>query len=288
MSKSKNHHYIPQWLMKFWADSNEKVRVVDRRKSPEVRAYTPNVRNVNSQNYLYSIKDDNGEYDDSLERNLYSPLDNEAHKLTLEIIDILKSGKIPDLEVNARSQFWQFHFYNAVKRYPNSFDKYMEDADIETLVEEEVKLSIQNGENPIEVSAPNNIQKIKSRIQALGVRYARADQNTEVLEHFSKMGIIFGIAPEGTSFVLPDKAFNLQNANDSNNHEKSIWIPIHPSYAVSMSGFDGKCSLKHLSKSQVRKINEEWYSYSNTIISTSEELLKSLVKRHEGKKITFT
>lgn len=271
--------------MKLWADKNDRVMVVDRRKSPEVKSYISHVRNVNSQNYLYSLRGHEGENDDRLEKGLYGPLDATARDLTLEIIDILQSRKIPELDDGARREFWRFHIYNAFKRHPNAFDAYINELDIDAIAEKHIELSIEQGEDPEYVRRYVDMIDVRELIRVEGIQYARSEQNDEVLDLFGTMGIVFGIAPKGTSFILPDIAFKIRRASDPDKSEEEMWVPIHPKFAVRQYGFDGKCSRVQLSKTHVRSFNERWYSEANTVISVSDRQLISLVKRHEGARI---
>lgn len=287
MSESKNHHFIPQWRMKLWADSKGYVIVADRRSPPDVRGYKPHVRNINSQNYLYSLRGPNGENDDRLEKEIYGPLDYSAEILTSKIIDIFDAGASPNLTFESRKEFWNFYFYNAMKRHPNAFDPYLEDLDIETIREQQIQKAIDSGIDPEKSRRDAGLIDVEHIIRTDSVQYARAEQNDDVLSYFSNKGMTFGVAPKGTSFILPDMAFKIQRIGGPEGHYQEIWIPIHPSYAVRLYEENGQCKSLLLEKHQVRKLNEMWYSQAKTIISTSERQLQSLVKRHEGKKLLF-
>jgi len=284
MSASKTHHYIPQWQLKFWSDKNDRVNVVNRRNKNEIKSYVSHVRNVFSKNYLYSIRDGSGGNNDALEKEIYGPLDYKAEKLTKEIISILDRNAIPDMNEGAKSQFWQFYFYNAHKRHPDSIKPYIEKLDFEKLHQESIQNAIDAGENEEHIRREMEDYDLKGFMEQEGIQYARAEQNSKVLLELGKMGIIFAIAPDDTAFILPDRSFEIGNAQQQ---DKELWIPIHPKFAVRFYLFDRKCSKRHLTKTDVRKMNEHWYGLANTVVSTSKKQLQSLVRNHDRKKITF-
>ena len=270
--------------MKNWANSNDQVNVVDRRNRPSIRAFSTNVNNINAENYLYSVRGENGENDASLEKQIYAPLDSEAKSLTEEILFVLSNGELPRLNKFARELLWQFYMYNAFKRHPKSLLPYVDQMDLDELREEFIANEIADGQDPTETRKLVERIDLREILKTTGIQYARGEQNDEVLELFGRMGIVFAMATEGTSFVLPDRSFEIMNGNV---RVHPIWIPISPKYAIRQYLNDGVSRRLLMGKADVRRLNERWYGYSDSVIGVSKIQLASLAKNHDRQKLDF-
>lgn len=286
MSESKNHHYVPQWLMKSWADENDRVICVNRQNALSIKNFVTHVRNVNSQNRLYTLETGDGNRHDKLETDLYGPLDVTAKELTDQICQILDSRQIPEMDFESRKLLWQFFYYNAFKRLPGSFDKYLKQLDYEDIREKTIQSAIDDGEDEENIRRITQSFDVKALVEKHGIQYARAEQNDETLDIFANFGIVFAIAIEGTSFILPDRSTVVQDA-DLEAPQQDHWIPIHPKYAFRGVTPSTEITLVQMNKMAVRRLNENWYSNAKTIISTSKRQAISLVKRHDRQKIYF-
>jgi len=230
MSESKNHHYVPQWLMKSWADENDRVIVVDRRNSPTIRNFVTHVRNINSKNRLYTLETEDGKRHDKLETEIYVPLDTAAHTLTKDLCRVLDSRQVPDMDFGARKLLWQFFYYNAFKRLPNSLDKYLEKIDFEELREKTIQDAIAEGKNEEDARRVNQLIDVEALMKREGIQHARAEQSEETLDTLANFGIIFAIAAEGTNFILPDRS-HIISTDVLEARPREHWIPINPKYA---------------------------------------------------------
>lgn len=286
MSESKNHHYVPQWLMKSWADENDRVICVNRQNPPTIKNFVTHVRNVNSQNRLYTLEAEDGKKHDKLETGIYGPLDVAAKNLTDQLCQILDSRQIPEMDFESRKLLWQFFYYNAFKRLPGSFDEYLKKLDYEEIREKTIQSALEDGEDEEDIRRITKSFDVKALVEQRGIQYVRAEQNDDVLNIFANFGIIFAIAVEGASFILPDRSIVIQRAN-LQEPPKEHWIPIHPKYAFRGITPSTEITLVQMNKRAVRRLNENWYTNANMVISTSKRQAMSLVKRHDRQRIEF-
>ena len=285
MNTPKRHHFVPQWLMKHWSHDGKSVRGIDRRDRYQLRPFRSNVTNINVQRDLYTYERSDGSKDARLESDFYAALDDRAARLTAELITILECGDLPVLPKRIRILLWQFYIYNAKKRLPDILDPYLERLDHEKLRDSTIQDATAKGYDPDEVKREVAALEFDKNLSTLIIQKVRASQSEEVLETFGKTGVRFLIAPEGASFILPDDAINLITAEAE--EKKPLYVPISPKYAISPNGQTGECVRTDADKQSVRSINEQWYRRSRTVISTSEQLLKSLAKKLDGRSISF-
>lgn len=286
MSIPKKHHYVPQWLIKKWAQPNGKVLGIDRRDPDALRPFRQLPVNINAQNHLYSVEGSDGIKDPILETDLYAPLDEQAEKLTSLIIECLDEKVLPQLDFNARRLLWQFYIYNAVKRHPRPIREIyhtLNDEERAHVKELAAAHLIERGHDPAKVVKDLDEYDFDNNSLALAIQIARSDQDEKTLDQLAKLDVLFVIAPPGKGFILPDLPFELIRPGAP---EKLKIIPIHPKYAVVPCAPDAS-KVKLLAGAQVRRLNEGWYRNGVTVLSVSEQLLISLANYIDGQDISF-
>jgi len=220
-----------------------------------------------------------------LETEFYSKLDNAACELTREIISILEDKKVPNLKLGARRLLWQFYAYNAYKRHPNTWRSYFDNLDTKSFKKKLTTALVDGGRDPEKAKLYTENLIIDEVMINNSTQIARADQTDSILKNLQKLGVIIGVALEGSSFVLPSLAVRIGEVDENN--QKEIWIPIHPKYAIMPNRENGKTNILFLNNRRVRHLNEHWYSISKTVVSTSKKLLISLARNVDRQKISF-
>lgn len=272
MSAPKNHHYIPQWLMRQWSADGVRVQHIDRSDVTKPTLLTRKTTKVNARRHLYSYENSEGRKDARLETDLYGPLDRNAAELTRELVRILDNGNLPGMEGEHRQLLWQFYLYNAQKRHPDTWVGAVERLDFDKIRKDTIQDLIDNGTDPEDARKEVDGVEIDEKVETLSIQKARASQTAEVLDVFERIGVRFLVAPEQTSFILPD--IISPRIEDG----ELLIIPIHPRYAIQPFGMNGVCERKKIGKAEVREINKKWYAQSKIVISDSGEQLKRLCK----------
>lgn len=286
MSDPRKHHYIPQWQMRLWCHEKDQVNAIILRDTPRIKAITTNVKNLNVKRDLYSLKPKGDDVVDvRLETELYSPLDDDACIFTREIISILDSGKIPNLNDSQRSFLWGFYVYDAYKRHPGLVQRHLDNWDKTEFKKNAIQSLIDEGKKPFEAVKMFEGVEYNKTVNDTIVQNVRITNPGGPMAQFLKAEIVLYIAPEGSSFVLPDRTYEV--GEERRSPLQGIYIPIHPRYAIMPARQNENIGIFHLDKSGVRRLNEHWYSISNTVISTSQRLLISLAKNVGRKKVTF-
>lgn len=282
MSDPKKHHFVPQWLMRNWAQDDGTVIGLDRRNSPKVRLFRADPKHVNVQRHLYSTNKIDGTKDARLETEWYCPLDGSASELTNRMIKILNSGNIPDLSRNQTGFFWQFYFYNAYKRHPNTAKKYLSIWDQETTIDLTAEHLIRQGRDAKSVRAELEKVEFDEEFFKEAIQFARSEQSAELVDFLGTRDLMILAAPESKSFVLPDIAFHISKVGSG--LSTTISVPIHPRYAVTMAGSLGGTQLKSITDAELRQLNLRWYQNATTAIATKDRLLISLASEIDGSK----
>lgn len=285
MNTPKKHHYVPQWLIRKWASDKGKVFGISRRDLGNLRLFRSKPLAVNMQNNLYSYEQSDGTKDARLETQFYAPLDGAASKLTNEIVSTLEDGKQPVLDEKARRLLWQFYMYNSRKRHPDAWDKYLSKVDYSSVKERTIQALVEKGVESERARKEVESVDVDAKVRSLSIQKARAIQSEDVLDIFQNIGVRYCVAPEGTSFILPDVPFKEITTNPDD--ARPIWFPIDPKYAISPYGLEGGHDIQALDKAQIRAINETWYRQSTTIIATTEAHLKSLAKFVDGQAVSL-
>ncbi|MFC7292975.1 DUF4238 domain-containing protein [Hirschia litorea] len=276
----RKHHFIPKRMQEGWSDKNSLIFGVDRRVPAKPRAFIDKPCNVNSENHLYSVYEEKGQRNSFLETALYKPLDDSAANLTSQILEALKRGMVPQLDKSARRLLWQFYIYNSVKRRPDAKD-FMFDPIFEAEVNQRIfKNAKAEGLELTTQELEYSIEEKTNLLQSF-----RGEQSEQSLAIMEQNHVRFWSIEGKGSFVLPDRPISLLDRVVRYN--RKMVIPISPHFAIQPIIGIEKCDHRTFLPAQVRLLNEVWYSNSTTVISTSQQLLKSLAKKIDDQSIRF-
>jgi Protein of unknown function (DUF4238) len=285
MSDPRNHHFIAKWHQRYWSHGKDQVNAIILRGTPRIKAITTNIINLNVKRDLYSLKSKGDDVDVRLETELYSKLDSDACELTNEIISTLKGGDTPKLDVKSRRLLWLFYVYHSLKRHPIPVKNYLDKSDRSKDKEYAIKSLIEEGRNSSDVlKAFEGIETNKDVNDEIIWR-VRASSPGKNVSPILNADVTFVLAAEGSSFVLPDRTYEV--GEERHSPLQGIWIPIHPKYAIKLVWPNEQAMVLLLDKRGVRRLNEHWYIMSKTVISTSKKLLVSLARNVDRQKISF-
>lgn len=272
MSIPKNHHYVPQWLSKRWISIPEKSEVYGLTKDRNGRvkhSWKATPKAVCWEKHEYTINDNNGEKDATLESEFYSKMDDRLNDATEEIIVLIEQGIIPKISEETRKGLAHSLVIDLGRRNPDQKEVTLEAAqrsDFKAAILHRIpdRFSDEDAEKMYdELTADVSHMKLttnKSRRSLLekGVGSLTAKPFRYVLAPKGKTFIL------GNPLVLPKDVFV---------------VPIDPKVAIVFRSDDGP-RIGTLTNESIRKVNESTYRDSSRVIATCPKLLKSLAKQN--------
>jgi Protein of unknown function (DUF4238) len=275
MGKSKNHHYVSQFIQRNLAGGNIQLFYYDKREPTlGIRKNWP--RRIFAIPHLNSIERKDGTRDAALE-GAYGLLETKAKPVVTRLIEAADKQVLPDLATSERKIWFNF-FYHQLKRAPDSFERLGLVAEMPStlpdfIAEYERSVRPLTDEQRAEMFSKDGLRLILQQASVI----ARGAGSPEVIDALSMRGIaVARIGSSEESFVLGDHPM-ARMGGDGGIATSEIWFPITHNVAVSPYGAAGTETLVVLADSQVRRINEIIWTQSNEIASRSEELLLTFV-----------
>lgn len=275
----KNHHFIPKFLLREFADKDGRVYYVHR-KSKLDYPVKKLVDDIFSGHRLNSLTSNDGTFDNSTEHEL-AEIDSLASEVLRYMKSTLELGKTPSLSFEQR-HIWDVFICILHKRSPILKRKIATKQFIDEQLEDSIDW-LEKARGPI----PSNIrEKIASedwRKNAL--KYASVKSTTklgeDVIAALAAKGLCFAKIVKSTkSFIIGDIPFLRMGDGISSELSKpttELWLPITPTIAVSPFGRRGNDVTVELTDIAIRKINACIWQQSEGAASTSSQLLVSLM-----------
>lgn len=273
----KRHHYVPQMLLRRFCDVNGNLYFFDKRICEKgVLKSTP--PNLFYQKHLYSLVDENGSKDASLEREM-SVLEGRADRVIEKIITAARSWTKPHLS-NDEKNIWDKFLYLQWKRVPDSHRKY------ESLInfEESLRAAAAEFERAVRPLTDDERMKIsdpevQARIKQNARVKATASAGDDVVETLAQKSLLIAM-PENKkkSFVIGSFSFVQLEYAGSNAGERIVqaWLPVASDVAVTMVPKQNAETLAKLDDRNVRRLNEAIFAQSMMVAGRSLPLIRSL------------
>ena len=285
MSPPKRHHYVPQMLLKRFADTEGRIAFYDKsRPKAGVQITTP--KNLLVQQHLYSKKNRDGSIDGSLEA-YYSSLESEAHVLFDKIIVAVLDRSIPSISA-VEKNIWDRFLYEQWRRVPDLHDEIMPLSDFAQTVREGFEEFEEKFQRPVTAeererfggTAALKTFRNNARVAALTRR------SSNVTEAIANKALFFGRTAPQRSFIIGSfpvmKLVPFETTNNLDNPAVEIWLPIHPNVMVVSAGLKGESTghLAALHMDRIRGFNESVAKKSTIFAGRSPELIASLARKY--------
>ncbi|MCF6198446.1 MAG: DUF4238 domain-containing protein [Hyphomicrobiaceae bacterium] len=280
MNEKRNHHYMPQFLLRRFADGHGRIHVFNK-QYPDKGLYSTNPRNAFAKRDLYSSLNKDGTLDAGLEE-FYGELEDKTAPLVEKIVSAALLGKQPNL--NRRERYVWYNFtYHQHKRQPDRLDQVIEGEDFEARVARLIKVlerargrALSKKESEA-INSPETLQRMKQNCYV----NVRGKGCEEIIRMLAQRGIAIAVIPNDKwSFIIGDYPHARMGAT-SDLHEATteLWMPIDTKVAVSPGGAtktETLISFTHCE--QVRRINKVIYQQSNMVAGCARELVTSLAR----------
>ena len=284
MKPPKRHHYVPQMLLKRFADAEGRIAFYDKsRPKAGVQMTTP--KNLLVQQHLYSKRNRDGSIDGSLEA-YYSTLESEAHVLFDKIIVAVLERSIPIISA-VEKNIWDRFLYEQWRRVPDLHDEIMPLSNFA----EQIREGFEEFEAEFNRPVTAEERELFGGTAALktfrnNVRVTALNQRSSIVtEAIANKALFFGrTAPQRSFIIGSSPVMKLVPSNTTNNLDNpavEIWLPIHPNVMVVSAGLKGAGTghLAALHMDRIRGFNESVAKKSTIFAGRSRELIASLAQK---------
>jgi hypothetical protein len=278
MSVPKRHHYVPQMILKGFADPNGWLHWCRHNERPStVRRARP--AELFHHNHLYSTVSGSGIKDPAMEHTL-SVLESEAVRVVQSILKQTRQGEVAVLSPEQK-RVWYLFFLTQWRRAPETQSANTSDAEALRMVDrilDELRAAVPERRDEIEALAT-------SEAKARTVRNVRvqtlAQLSAEVMGVLERRGIaVLRISKSNKSFLIgsrPVVKLTVRDRTDLNDPSVEMWLPIASDIAVGVGRGDGDVSLHYtIDERPVRQLNMAVAKQSRTIAAGSAALVRSI------------
>ena len=274
MNKPKRHHFIPQMMLRHFADHDGQLWFW-RRDFAEADVRKAKTQNLFVEKDLYTFIAADGTKDVALE-TFFSNLEAAGANFINQLAIIVRGGKCPTLDEGAW-QFWGQFFYYHLKRAPGAIAFFAEQMNFDQRIDETYQaiknIRAEDNHNADEERLRENIR------QNVIVMAQRAPPSEEVLETFKTLGLaIYKVAHPAKSFIVGDvpgamAKFRMPNREWSH---PTLFLPLTWDIAVGQLTGGRKVEIIDVDGDQVRRMNIATAERSQVIAGRSNVLISSL------------
>jgi hypothetical protein len=282
MSTPKRHHFVPQVLLRSFANADGTLFAFDKDLPHEgIRRRSPSM--VLREWYLYTSVKADGTRDHSQEQR-YSRLETLVRPVLDKIIVAARNRRVPKLQI-VEKRTWDIFLYEQWRRVPEIHQNLYSEADWQRQIEAAVQDATASLGRPLSADERAQIASFRDTprfrhsvlVGALGRRSQR------VVGVLHNRGLVVGVAPTGRSFVIgskPTVRFSSPTSTRLDDPDVEFWLPIAHDVIVSPGPADPSSErLFVLDTAMVRKVNRVSWRQSTKVVAKSERLLASLLSQ---------
>jgi Protein of unknown function (DUF4238) len=283
MSRYKNNHYVPKWLLKNFRDENERLFYYDKR-DPSTSVKHRNLDRIFSSADLYVSKNQNGERDVSLEKDHFQDLETQFQPVIEKIISAARLRKLPQLN-NDEKKVWDSFLSNMWSRSPDFYNsvftsEVLDKMYFENIIELEAMVCTLSETKKQDLLSA----EVKGRVQKTAYVDSLRDGLDLPKQALSKRGIVIAVAKDvRSSFIVgsfPVVKLTFPKQTSLLDLSVEVWISISHDVAVSIFGHNGQEKVVEIDAQQVKSLNDNIYSQSQEIAGKSDLLVESYAKRY--------
>ena len=262
MTTPKRHHYIPELILKRFADAKGLLQCC-RRNGTKPEFFESSPKNAFVEKRLYSKIDSSGNHDASVEKDL-SSIESDASTVISKIVSCALDRNRPRLSRDERSKLALFRCHHQ-RRVPMN-RQLIEVSKTRWL--EEIPHAYENyvgrpvtDEERARIISPEYWEQFR---QSAFTKFVGAEPPDHLLNFLTDCPIQFGvIAHPKKSFVIGDWI------------EIDEWFPVHRSVAFKYG--DGPGALIEFAETtEIRRINEHTVRNCQSFAGPSKKLVRSL------------
>lgn len=274
MTQPKRHHFVPQFLLRNFADADDKLWVLRKETG---KLFQGRSDAIFAENHLYSTIDDSGAYDAALEKE-YSKLESAAAPIVTDIVSKVRDGVLPTLNQDQRS-IWSQFYYQQIKRVPEFHAKLDLTKDVEGTLEGAIaKYEALTGKTVTEAEiAELKTKESLAKVQRNALARALADAGPRVMTLLMQIGLQFGraeapivIGSQPIARVTEGKSLHLLDPS------VEAWLPLAADIAVRPLASTKTDALVTLPADRVANLNQRVFDQSSAAASATQTPLVAL------------
>lgn len=280
MSTPKRHHYVPQVILRNFANADGTLFAFDKDLRHEgIRKRHPTM--VLREWHLYTSVSAEGKRDHSQEQR-YNELETLVRPVLDKIIVAARSRRAPQLH-QTEKRTWDLFLYEQWRRVPETHQNLYSEADWQHRIGEAVENAATSLGRSLSADEHAHIDTFRDTprfrhgvlVGALGRRSQR------IVGVLHNRGLVVGVAPARRSFAIGSKPivrFRSATSTRLDDPHVEFWLPIAHDVIVSPGAADPTSErLFALDTAMVRKVNRLTWQQSNKVVAQSEKLLVSLL-----------
>lgn len=285
-NRPKNHHYIPQMLLRNFCDDKGVLWVGDKERRKCYRTTPKNVfveRNLYSH-HDYSRRTDSYEYEQALSR-----IESNAKPAISNVIDQARADLNPRLNLEMDRRLKEFVIAMA-RRTPESQDRVFGEADrsfeevFDTVAKDFLRGAGYDVPEQGWFDLDPGVLKLKRTMKANHSANFAAGEHHILQEEAKRISRETGwglalIELPNRSFVIGSHGLTVMQDETSSGGN---WLPVAHDVAIQITAFPGRGFILRLNRDResiIRSINSATVAQSDIIAGRSEALVRSLMGR---------
>jgi hypothetical protein len=245
-----------------------------RRNFPvgDVKATTPD--NLFLEEDLYTLIGDNGERDVGIEHG-FSKLESAGAEFLRELLRIVRAGKTPRMG-NEAWEFLHIFRYYSDKRSAAWHSRFLSDAEFNAVLVEVANRPHWTEADRKWINDQPDVERIKRNAR---IAAQASGPPEELLVEMRKRGLAIYVAPRNAAFVLgdhPTAMARVGSASYGAPNGRISFTPISSDLALGYSLGARSVYVEHLTRPQLRTMNEAMTKQSVMIAGRSQALVASL------------
>jgi hypothetical protein len=271
--RSHRHHYIPEMILRNFLTRDEGLHFWRREfHLGQVKTTTPD--NLFLEDELYTWVDDAGEPDVSLE-HWFGSMESVGARFINELLAVVRSGRAPKLDEQAWQFVHLFQYYSG-KRSPAWHNRFVPKEEVIALAKSLAEERRQTDPDCQEMEEPHDLDRVmkNARIVAQGT-----PPPDELFALMQSRGLAIYVAPPGASFIVgdhPTAMARIPAIPGGTASGKIAFTPIAYDMAIGYFARPRRVHVDHLTRPQIRTMNEAMARQSAMIAGKSDALVRSL------------
>ena len=279
MRRPKNHHYIPQMLLKRFTNHEGKLYVYDKsHRDKGIQKKDPKKTFV--RRHFYTQVEDDGTRDASVETEFLSRLENDVSPVIEKIVSAARRGSSPNLSP-AERDIWIKFYYLLFARVPDRLENAAEE--VRQIVHARIASASQSRLlNDLELSVQNDPETMDRHLKNGSIQNLQMSPSGEVYEFLSKCRFVIAAIRKpksGRNFVIGSNPIvslsDLEVPYIVDPHAE-VWFSLARDVAVSFCPGEGD-QIISATKRHIESINWSVFNKSTVIAGCSSELIESLL-----------
>lgn len=275
VSRPKRHHYIPQMILRNFANADGGL-FFWRRTFPPGEIKTTWTDNLFVESDLYTLFDSAGAPDTSLESG-FSKLESTGADFLRQLLVIVRAGGVPKPDAGAW-HFWRQFLYYQMKRAP----AYMRSIAAKTGHMDNVARSIveakESGLYPPETIPDLDNAEDMNRLYNNSLVHAQALRPSDlVMNALRRRGMTVFVAPPGKQLVIgeiPNAQARIGTAVGGDG--RVMFMPVAADVAIGLLDRPNEVEVVHLTREETRAMNVATTEQATLIAGANATLLASL------------